>query len=95
MTKRKRRSRQLFVLTLEEKKTVACVLGALLLGLATSHYRATHPRPPAPLTERQQWLAKTSARTEAARAQTVRRRQAMSLPSPTPQPEADDDDDGE
>ena len=36
--------RQLFVLTPDEKRATACVLGAFLLGLATMHYRADHPR---------------------------------------------------
>ena len=40
--------REIFVLTPEEKRAAACVVGAFLLGLATMHYRAKHPRP-APL----------------------------------------------
>jgi len=40
--------RQIFVLTPDEKKAVCCVIGALLLGLATMQYRAAHPRPPVP-----------------------------------------------
>ncbi len=35
--------REIFVLTPAEKKTVCFVLFALLLGLATKHYRDTHP----------------------------------------------------
>ena len=38
--------RQVFVLTPEEKRTVCFVLIALVLGLATKHYRDTHPQPP-------------------------------------------------
>ena len=35
--------REIFVLTPEEKKTVCFVLIAFILGLATKHYRDTHP----------------------------------------------------
>ncbi|MGI8436566.1 MAG: hypothetical protein ACR2NX_06625 [Chthoniobacterales bacterium] len=45
MKERKRLRRQIFVLTKEEKKAAACVLAAIILGLATKHYRETHPRP--------------------------------------------------
>ena len=38
----KKLRREIFVLTPEEKRTVCFVLIALLLGLATKHYRATH-----------------------------------------------------
>ena len=77
MMKRQRRSgRQMFVLTLEEKKTLACVFGAFLLGLVTQHYRATHPRPPPPLTARQQYEAQRAARANASRAHSARRQAA-------------------
>ena len=47
--------RQVFVLTPDEKKAVACVLGVLVLGLATMRYRAAHPRSvPAPVVEEQE-----------------------------------------
>ena len=42
--------REIFVLTPEEKRTVCFVLIALILGLATKHYRDTHP-PPLPKAE--------------------------------------------
>jgi hypothetical protein len=43
--------RQIFILTLEEKKTVCFVLIAFVLGLATKHYRDRHPVPlPKPTT---------------------------------------------
>lgn len=42
--------REIFVLTPEEKKTLCFVLFALLLGLATKHYRDRHP-PPLPKAE--------------------------------------------
>lgn len=35
--------REIFVLTPEEKRTICFVLIALVLGLATKHYRDTHP----------------------------------------------------
>lgn len=37
--------RQRFVLTREEKRVIAFVIGALALGAATKHYRDTHPQP--------------------------------------------------
>jgi len=38
----KRVRREIFVLTPEEKRTVCFVVLALVLGLATKHYRAAH-----------------------------------------------------
>jgi len=40
--------RQRFILTREEKRVVAFVLLAFVLGLAVKHYRDTHPQPVAP-----------------------------------------------
>jgi hypothetical protein len=37
--------RQIFVLTPEEKRTIAFVLIMFVLGLATAHYRAAHSEP--------------------------------------------------
>jgi hypothetical protein len=37
--------REIFILTLEEKKTVCFVLVAFVLGLATKYYRDRHPPP--------------------------------------------------
>ena len=37
--------REIFILTLEEKKTVCFVLIAFVLGLATKYYRDRHPAP--------------------------------------------------
>lgn len=37
--------REIFVLTPEEKKTLCFVLFAIVLGLATKHYRDRHPPP--------------------------------------------------
>jgi hypothetical protein len=43
--------REIFVLTLEEKKTICFVLIAFALGLATKYYRDRHPAPaPKPAT---------------------------------------------
>jgi len=51
---RKPPGRQIFVLTPKEKKTLAFVLCAVVLGWATKHYRDAHPRPlPAPLAKSQ------------------------------------------
>jgi hypothetical protein len=60
--KEKTRSRQIFVLTREEKKTIAFVLCALVLGIATKHYRDTHPQAPLRLTSKEQRTAKKAAR---------------------------------
>jgi hypothetical protein len=38
--------RHRFVLTPEEKRVIAFVIAALLLGLATKCYRDEHPQPP-------------------------------------------------
>jgi hypothetical protein len=38
-------SRQIFVLTPEEKRTVCFVLVALLVGVGVKHYRETHAVP--------------------------------------------------
>jgi hypothetical protein len=43
---RKLPRRQIFVLTPEEKRTVAFILCAIVLGLAAKHYRTGHPPPP-------------------------------------------------
>jgi hypothetical protein len=40
------RRREIFVLTGEEKRTIAFVLIMFLLGLAAAHYRAAHSVPP-------------------------------------------------
>jgi hypothetical protein len=39
--------RQRLVFTPEEKRVIVFVLIALILGLATKHYRDNHPQPPA------------------------------------------------
>ena len=44
-----KKRRQLFVLTVEEKRTLSFVLAAFVLGVATKHYRAKHSMPPAHL----------------------------------------------
>lgn len=60
--KKNERRRQIFVLTPEEKKTIAFVLCALVLGIATKHYRDKHPQPPRTLTPKEQRAAKKTAR---------------------------------
>ncbi len=85
----KKRRRQIFVLTPEEKKTIACVVGALALGLATRHYRATHPTPPPPLTVQQQRAARMVQRHQAAKARAARIEQVIRRPS---SPVEDDED---
>ena len=72
MTKPKALRRQIFVLTPEEKKAAACIVAALILGVGTKQYRAEHPRPPLPATEKQQLAAKVAAKREAARARSAR-----------------------
>jgi hypothetical protein len=47
----KRVRREIFVLTPEEKRTVCFVLIALVLGLATKHYRTAYPFPASANTE--------------------------------------------
>jgi hypothetical protein len=59
--KKEMRSRQIFVLTPEEKKTIAFALCALVLGIATKHYRDTHPQPPRDLTPKEQRTARKAA----------------------------------
>ena len=39
---------QKFVLTPEEKRVIAFILTAFVLGLAVKHYRDTHPHPITP-----------------------------------------------
>ena len=53
--------RQIFVLTSEEKKAIAFILCALVFGAATKHYRDAHPRPPRPLSIKEQRAAKRIA----------------------------------
>jgi hypothetical protein len=90
MSSKQRVRRQIFVLTPDEKKAVCCVLAMFCLGLATRHYRATHPRPPAPLTAKAQRAAKIEARNAAARSRSARAKSASLAAAATPA--ADDDD---
>ena len=39
---------RMFVLTRQEQRTIAFVILIIMLGLATRHYRATHPPMPPP-----------------------------------------------
>jgi hypothetical protein len=91
--KAKKIERQTFVFTHEEKKVAACVIGALLLGLAAKHYRDTHPRPSATLTTKQQYAAQRASKAAAARARSARgQREAATTARSTPTPESDDED---
>jgi hypothetical protein len=77
---------QIFVLTLEEKKIIACVLGAIALGLATQHYRKFHPRPPVPPSPEQVRVAKSAQRVANAKARSAK-------PARASQPISDESDD--
>ena len=77
--------RQIFVLTPEEKKAGLRV-AALALGLATQHYRAAHPRPPAPPTAQEQRAAKLAHRAAAAKTRAAHR--AAIVARATPQTDA-------
>ena len=90
MRKPKRVRRQIFVLTLDEKKAVACIVGALILGVATMRYRAAHPRVPAPPNAREQATAKRIEKTTAARSRAARSKTIASART-TPAPVAEDD----
>lgn len=68
--------RQIFVLTPDEKRTVAFVMCALVLGIATKHYRETHPQPVRPMTVEEQRAAKKASRSH----------HVSSLPKPTTAP---------
>ena len=94
---RKRARREIFVFTPEEKKAAACVLGALILGLATKHYREANPRKP-PLSEREHYQQKKAAKAAAAYARSARgQRDAAAAPtkgaSARPHSEPEDDED--
>jgi hypothetical protein len=91
MKKEKSIRRQIFVLTVEEKKAVACVVGAILLGLGTQHYRSTHPRTAPALSPREQRAAQRTAKAAAARARSARG-QAATRPTPRVADENGDDD---
>jgi hypothetical protein len=55
--------REIFILTSEEKKTVAFVLIAFVLGLATKYYRDRHPAPlPKPATAARENAVRKPAR---------------------------------
>ena len=89
--KTKARRRQIFVLTPEEKKIVACICAALALGLATKHYRAAHPRPAPPPTVQEQRAAKLAQRTAAAQDRSMRTAKAAARTKPA-STEGDDED---
>jgi hypothetical protein len=87
---------QKFVLTPEEKRVIAFILTAFVLGLAAKHYRNTHPHPvtlPSKKTYRSQAYEPSPSPTSAASifeslvpAGTPARKRARKPRSATPQP---------
>lgn len=90
--KPKRRRRQVFVFTAEEKKVAACIVAALALGLATRHYRITHPTPPRALTVEEARAEKTAQHRAAAKERSARTAEALTRATPLPSESEDDDD---
>jgi hypothetical protein len=89
MKKRSSPRREIFVLTPGEKRAVAFTVATFLLGLGTMHYRAAHPRPPAPLTEKEQReLKRVERRQQRERGESTarpRRKAAPKTSSPAPE----------
>jgi hypothetical protein len=90
-TTRTRLRREIFVLTPGEKRAVAFMLAAFLLGLGTMYYRSKHPRPPVPLTQKELREAKSAERRlQRERGETTprpRRKAASPRPKPAAAPE--------
>ena len=86
MKRSKALRRQIFVLTSEEKKVVACIVGAFVLGLATMHYRAQHPRPATAAAKQQQ----TKAGRQTPKQTKTSTRVARTTPAPQPDDEGED-----
>jgi hypothetical protein len=85
--------RQVFVLTPDEKRAAACVIGAFLLGLATMHYRAKHPRtPPAPTAKEQRDAKRSGSRPPASQSTPEPRAAATAVEPNAPGAEESDDD---
>lgn len=84
-----KRRREIFVFTAEEKKVVACLIAALVLGLATRQFRGLNPRPAPRPTAQEQRAAKIAQREAAAKDRTLRTAKAARL---TPAPVENDDD---
>ena len=83
--------REIFVLTPDEKRAAACVIGAFLLGLATMHYRAKHPRtPPAPTAKEQREAKRAGSQSRAPRS-TPRPRPAAVEPDSSSREEPNDE----
>jgi hypothetical protein len=91
--KGQRARRQIFVFTPQEKKAIACLVGALLLGLATQHYREAHPRKPPPPSARQQYQEQRAKKAAAAYARSARGSREATAPRPRSSPAADDNGD--
>jgi hypothetical protein len=90
MNPRSRNPRQIFVLTPEEKKAVCCVIAALVLGIFTQHYRATHPKPPTPPTAKEQRAAKLAQRAATSKAHSARRTVTAATPIPATSEDEED-----
>ncbi|MFL6531362.1 MAG: hypothetical protein ACJ8HU_05915 [Chthoniobacterales bacterium] len=82
--------REIFVFTPEEKKAGACVLAAIVLGLATMHYRAAHPPANVKLTPKEEFAARRNTRTANARARSARSK-ATAIARTTPVPDDADE----
>lgn len=92
MKKQKRLRSQVFVLTPEEKKVIAFVIAAFLLGLAAQHYRAAHPPAPRAELNNEEHRVRKTAKMSASGGRSTRKQ----LPQPallTPSPSARNDDD--
>ena len=86
--------RQVFVLTPDEKRAAACVIGAFLLGLGTMYYRSQNPRPPPPASAAEQREAKRATTGERAE-RTLSSRKTAPASSPRDTQRRDGAEDGE
>lgn len=82
--------RQVFVLTPDEKRAAACVIGAFLLGLGTMYYRARHPRAAPPPKEEQRDAKRGVGRARAAHASPATLRTPPVADREDPAPDAED-----
>ena len=77
--------RQIFVFTSQEKKAAACVVGALVLGLATKFFRENNPQHPPKPSARQEYQQKRSDKRARAYARSARgQREAAAKINATP-----------
>jgi len=84
MKPRKPPRRQVFVFTPEEKRVVAVVVGAFLLGLGTMHYRAKHPRTTPALAEKELRAKKQSGANGRSASASPAARPSRGTPTPAP-----------